>query len=90
MLAPVGEFFLVDFQVQLGNARLQPFLHVSNRPVVMTGAISSRKNPSSAPAAILPIGSSMFWSKYRWIDATAVSRSSRSFDRHPARLGLHS
>ena len=24
MLAPVGEFFLVDFQVQLGNARLQP------------------------------------------------------------------
>ena len=34
MLAPVGEFFLVDFQVQLGNARLQPFLHVGNRPVV--------------------------------------------------------
>ena len=33
MLAPVGEFFLVDFQVQLGNAR--SLLHcVSNRPVV--------------------------------------------------------
>ena len=48
------------------------------RPVVDDRRDFLQEESPARAAAILPIGSSMFWSKYRWIDATAVSRSSRS------------
>jgi hypothetical protein len=50
----------VAFDVEFGDACVQPLLRVGDREVVIAGAISSTKKCSSAPAWMLPIGSSMF------------------------------
>ena len=37
MLAPVGELLFVNLQIQFGDSRLQPLLHVRHGPVVDRG-----------------------------------------------------